>query len=149
MKNYYEILQVTKNSTPEEIKKSYKKLAKKYHPDISKEQNAAEKFAEIQNAYEVLGDEEKKSYYDRFGGSQNNGYQGNPYRTTTSPFGDDIFNGSSRRVNVKPLSGLSCLLISFILILILMATFYFIMWALPFIAVILVVLIILNIFRRG
>ncbi len=66
-KDYYKILGVDRNASQEEIKKAYKRLAKKYHPDISKESNATEKFKEINEAFAVLGDEKKRAQYDRFG----------------------------------------------------------------------------------
>ena len=66
-RDYYEVLGVAKDASQEDIKKAYRSLAKKYHPDISKEPNANEKFAEIQVAYDCLSDPEKRSNYDRFG----------------------------------------------------------------------------------
>ena len=65
--NYYDILGVTKDADQATIKKSYRQLAKKYHPDISKEPNASEIFAKIAEAYDVLGDEEKRQHYDTYG----------------------------------------------------------------------------------
>ena len=64
MKNYYSILEVAENATEEEIKKSYRKLANKYHPDKNWDSGAEEKFKEIASAYEILGDKEKKKAYD-------------------------------------------------------------------------------------
>lgn len=64
--DYYSILDINKSASPEQIKKSYKKLAKKFHPDVQKTGDA-EKFKEISKAYHVLSDVEKKNIYDRFG----------------------------------------------------------------------------------
>ncbi|EJX00689.1 protein containing Heat shock protein DnaJ, partial [gut metagenome] len=59
-KDLYEILGVSRDATQEEIKKAYRKLARQYHPDINKEPDAEEKFKEINGAYEVLGNEDKR-----------------------------------------------------------------------------------------
>lgn len=66
-RDYYEVLGVNKNATDEEIKKAYRSLAKKYHPDVSTEPNAEEKFKEVNEAYECLSDSQKRSQYDQFG----------------------------------------------------------------------------------
>lgn len=103
-KDYYKILGVDKSTSQDEIKKSYRKLAKRYHPDLNPDDNQAqEKFKEINEAYEVLGDEGKKRKYDTFGSGYNfsngqnfdpsqYGFGGNGY--TSSGGGDfsDFFN---------------------------------------------------------
>ncbi|HFU75661.1 MAG TPA: J domain-containing protein, partial [Arcobacter sp.] len=66
-KSLYETLGISENATADEIKKAYRKLARKYHPDINKDESAVEKFKEINAAYEVLSDEEKKAQYDQYG----------------------------------------------------------------------------------
>lgn len=66
-KDYYNILGVDKNASADEIKQAYRTLAKKYHPDINKAPDAADKFKEINEAYECLSDPQKKSNYDQFG----------------------------------------------------------------------------------
>ena len=68
-KSLYETLEVSSNATSEEIKKAYRRLARKYHPDINKEKDAEEKFKEINAAYEILSDEKKRKQYDQFGDS--------------------------------------------------------------------------------
>jgi len=66
-RDYYDILGVAKGADASTIKKSYRKLAKKYHPDVNKSEEAKQKFAELQEAYEVLSDQEKRKLYDQFG----------------------------------------------------------------------------------
>ena len=66
-KDYYEVLGVPKDADDKAIKSAFRKLAKQYHPDVSKEPNAAEKFKEAQEAYAVLSDPEKRSQYDKYG----------------------------------------------------------------------------------
>ncbi len=66
-KDYYDILGLDRDASPDEIKRAYRKLARKYHPDVSKEANAEDRFKEVGEAYEVLKDPEKRSAYDQLG----------------------------------------------------------------------------------
>lgn len=66
-RDYYEILGVSRNADKEEIKHAYRRLARKYHPDVNKEDGAEERFKEINRAYEVLSEPETRARYDRFG----------------------------------------------------------------------------------
>jgi molecular chaperone DnaJ len=75
-RDYYDILGLSKNASETDIKRAYKKLAKQYHPDVSQDANAEEKFKEVQEAYSVLRDSQKKANYDQFGHSFE-GFQGN------------------------------------------------------------------------
>ncbi|MGI6622189.1 MAG: DnaJ domain-containing protein [Clostridiaceae bacterium] len=123
-RDYYEVLGVKKDASQEQIKKAYRKLAKQYHPDANPgNKKAEEKFKEINEAYEVLGDEEKRKKYDRFGSEFNftNGYDFDPsqfgfgsgnvryeYRTGGSGTGgfSDFFNlffGEGGGINIDDL----------------------------------------------
>ncbi len=97
MRDFYEILEINRDASVSEIKKSYKKLAKKYHPDLNQGDKEAEaKFKEISVAYEVLSDEQKRSNYDRFGEDGINGnFQDSGFGGFGDIFGDifDIFGG--------------------------------------------------------
>lgn len=99
-KDYYEVLSVPKNASQEEIKKAYRKLAFKYHPDRNKGDKAKEdKFKEASEAYQVLGDSQKREQYDRFGHNAFNGrggFQdvGDIFETFKDIFNTDFFGGS-------------------------------------------------------
>ena len=75
-RDYYEVLGVSKSASEDGIKKAYRSLAKKYHPDVSTEENAAEKFKEVQKAYDCLSDPAKRENYDRFGTEDPNQFGG-------------------------------------------------------------------------
>lgn len=97
-RDYYEVLGVDKNASEAEIKSAFRKLAKKYHPDVSKEPDAAEKFKEAQEAYAVLSDQNKRSQYDQFGHSAfQNASGGAGYDFSDFDFSDifsDLFGSS-------------------------------------------------------
>lgn len=96
-KDYYNILGVDKSSSQEEIKKTYRKLAKKYHPDLNPGDDAAqEKFKEVSEAYEVLSDETKRKQYDQFGQyGFSNGQQFDPSQFGFGNFGSGKYSYSS------------------------------------------------------
>lgn len=112
-RDYYEVLGLSKSASKDDIKSSYRKLAKKYHPDINKEPGAEEKFKEVQEAYDVLYDDKKRQMYDQFGMAAfeqgaSTGGNGNPFQNggfSSQGFGDvdlgDIFSsffgGGSRQ----------------------------------------------------
>lgn len=75
-KDYYNVLGVDKNASEDEIKSAYRRLAKKYHPDLNKTEEAAEKFKDINEAYECLSDPKKRSNYDQFGSADGNPFGG-------------------------------------------------------------------------
>ena len=112
-KDYYNILGVSKNATNEEIKTAYRNLARQYHPDVNKDAGAEEKFKEVNEAYQVLSDEEKRKKYDQFGsewqryqntGGQPGGFDWGPwqqqpggqtsYRTVSPEEFSEMFGGS-------------------------------------------------------
>ncbi|GAA6029968.1 hypothetical protein JCM8097_009193 [Rhodosporidiobolus ruineniae] len=99
-KNPYGVLGVGKDASSSDIKKAYYQLAKKYHPDSSKEKDAKERFVEIQEAYDTLSDDQKRADFDRFGSaSQQPGFDSDAYARAASGFGGagfgDFFGGGA------------------------------------------------------
>jgi curved DNA-binding protein len=86
-KDYYEILGVGRSTSADEIKRAYRKLARKYHPDVSKERNAEDRFKEVQEAYEVLRDPDKRAAYDQLGRDYRSGQQFRPPPDWAQRFG--------------------------------------------------------------
>jgi molecular chaperone DnaJ len=91
-RDYYEVLGVARGATSDDLKRAYRSLARQYHPDVNKESGAEEKFKEINEAYEILSDDEKRARYDRFGhaGVQSGGMGSSGFGDFGFGF-DDIF----------------------------------------------------------
>ncbi len=114
-RDYYEVLGISKGASDDEIKKAYRKMAKKYHPDINKEADAEAKFKEVNEAYEVLSDPQKKQIYDQYGhagldgsagfGQGGFGDFGGFEDIFSSFFGGGFGGGSSRRTQSGPRKG--------------------------------------------
>lgn len=100
-RDYYEVLGVSRSATPEQIKRAYRELSKKYHPDRNPDDGAAEtRFKEVQQAYDVLKDPAKRSEYDRFGDVAVGSYK-------TGPQGEQVYTwGGGSTVNVEDLADL-------------------------------------------
>src|SRR5476649_732872 len=77
-KDYYKIMGLARNASADEIKRTYRKLARKYHPDVSKESNAEAKFKDVGEAYEVLKDAQKRAAYDQLGANWQQGQEFRP-----------------------------------------------------------------------
>ncbi|GAA7552021.1 DnaJ family protein [Helicobacter pylori] len=93
-KSLYQTLNVSENASQDEIKKSYRRLARQYHPDLNKTKEAEEKFKEINAAYEILSDEEKRRQYDQFGDNMFGGQNFSDFARSRGPSEDldDILN---------------------------------------------------------
>jgi len=113
-KDYYEILGVSKTASDDEIKKAYRSLAKKYHPDINHDPDAPEKFKEVQEAYDCLSDSQKRSNYDKYGTADPNqgfggfgqGFEG--FSANFEDLGDifsSFFGGGRTKTSQGPLKG--------------------------------------------
>src|SRR3970040_500177 len=97
-RDYYEILGVSRDARDEEIKKAYRKLARKYHPDLNpNNKQSEEKFKEVQEAYEVLSDAEKRRKYDQLGANWKNGAEFTPPPDWGGFGGDFDIGGMFRR----------------------------------------------------
>lgn len=110
-RDYYEILGVNRNASPDDLKAAFRTLARQYHPDVNKSPDAEERFKEINEAYAVLSEPEKRAAYDRYGHAGLNGVGGVPDFTTID-FADilgEMFGfstGTSRRARNAPRRGL-------------------------------------------
>ncbi|MCL4560951.1 MAG: molecular chaperone DnaJ [Chloroflexi bacterium] len=110
-RDYYDVLGINRNASPEDIKASFRKLARQYHPDVNKSTDAEERFKEINEAYAILSDPEKRSAYDRFGHAGVNGAGAAPDFTQVdfSDIFEEFFgfggSGSRRRSRNAPRRG--------------------------------------------
>ncbi len=105
-KDYYAVLGVSKDATQEDIQKAYRKLARKYHPDVNKDAGAEAKFKEISEAKEVLGDSEKRGKYDRYGSAWRYAQQhGGAPPPGAEEFGFDFGGGGFRGFDFGNLGG--------------------------------------------
>lgn len=107
-RDYYEVLGVEKNATKDEIKRAYRKLARKYHPDVNKSDDAEEKFKEAKEAYEVLNNDQKRAQYDQFGHAgtqQGHGFGGAQDFSGFGDIFDMFFGGGGRRDPNAPQQG--------------------------------------------
>src|SRR4026208_2515056 len=87
-RDYYEVLGVQQNASPEEVKKAFRRLARQYHPDVNREAGADVMFKEINEANEVLSDPDKRAMYDRFGHGGLGGQSGyDPFSGGRAPIG--------------------------------------------------------------
>ncbi len=100
-RDYYEVLGVDRNASTDELRKAYRKLARKYHPDVNKEADATEKFKEVKEAYDTLSDPQKKAHYDQFGHTDPQQGFGGAGAGDFGGFGDifDMFFGGGGRRN--------------------------------------------------
>ncbi|WP_120923096.1 DnaJ C-terminal domain-containing protein [Helicobacter pylori] len=98
-KSLYQTLNVSENASQDEIKKSYRRLARQYHPDLNKTKEAEEKFKEINAAYEILSDEEKRRQYDQFGDNMFGGQNFSDFARSrsASEYLDDILSSIFER----------------------------------------------------
>ena len=109
-RDYYDVLGVGRNASDDEIKAAFRKLARQYHPDVNKETDAEEKFKEVNEAYGVLSDSEKRSRYDRFGKQGLGGMGGfHDYTVDFNDIFEDLFSGfgfsTGRRSRRSPRRG--------------------------------------------
>ena len=106
--DYYDVLGVQRNASPEDLKKAYRRLAMQYHPDRNQEPGAEARFKQVNEAYEVLSDPDKRAMYDRFGHA---GTGENPFARGFEGFGfgglgdifDAFFGGSQSRAHRGPM----------------------------------------------
>ncbi|HLE80198.1 MAG TPA: molecular chaperone DnaJ [Dehalococcoidia bacterium] len=107
-RDYYEVLGISRSATDEEVKKAFRKLAHQFHPDLNKNHDAEERFKEVNEAYEVLSDPDKRSNYDRFGHAGPQGFRGFEDFGGLGGFGDifeTFFGGATTATRRGPQRG--------------------------------------------
>lgn len=105
-RDYYDVLEVPRTATDDDIRKAYRRLARQYHPDVNKDAGAEDKFKEINEANEILSNPDQRAAYDRYGHAAFNGASGggDPFGFSRSPFGDlfeSFFGGGTTRTQQR------------------------------------------------
>ncbi|MCX6011983.1 MAG: DnaJ domain-containing protein, partial [Chloroflexi bacterium] len=107
-RDYYDVLGISRNATADEIKKAYRKLAFEYHPDHNPDKNSEQKFKQINEAYEILGNDNKREAYDRFGHDMPGTWQQSSEGFGFSDLGDifeTFFGGTTTSTRKTPRRG--------------------------------------------
>lgn len=146
MKDYYQILGVSRDADPKTIKSAYRRLIMKYHPDKNSEPGAEEKFKEIQKAYDVLSDVNKKAQYDQYGHDAFEQQSNNQRNYQYGGFNSDFYqsNVNARMVRMKELPWYLKILMAIVIFVIIVG---FIIFAIISTIIAIIIKLINNIFK--